>query len=62
LLLTLNFLLLNSEDTNAKTLDRLELKQFILLAIKERICKNNVLVVAKIVKKGTKKAQIFKES
>jgi hypothetical protein len=32
-----------------------------LNAIKERICKNNVLVARRTVKKTTKKAQVFKE-
>jgi hypothetical protein len=38
-----------------------ELKKWILNVIKERICKNNVLVVRKMVNKTSKKAQVFKE-
>jgi hypothetical protein len=37
-------------------LEQLELKKWILNIIKERICKNNVLVVHKIVNKTSKKA------
>ena len=37
-------------------LEQLELKKWILNAIKERICKNNILVAHKIVYKTSKKA------
>jgi hypothetical protein len=37
-------------------IDKLELKEFILTALKQRVCKNNILVAARIVKKTTKKA------
>jgi hypothetical protein len=36
--------------------DKLKLKEFILIALKQCICKNNILVAARIVKKTTKKA------
>ena len=40
---------------------QLELETWILNAIKEHICKNNVLVAHRMVRKTSKKAQIFKE-
>ena len=38
-----------------------ELEKFILTAIEQRIRKNNILVASRIVKKASKKAQVFKE-
>ena len=49
-------------NPNTKLLkDVLKLEKLILNAIKEQIRKNNVLVASRMVKKTTKKAQIFKE-
>jgi hypothetical protein len=36
------------------------LKKWILTAIEERVCKNNILVAGRMVKKTAKNAQIFK--
>jgi hypothetical protein len=47
-------------DTDIKkayaNINKLKLKEFILITLKQRICKNNILVVARIVKKTTNKA------
>jgi hypothetical protein len=40
--------------------DRPELEKWILTAIEERVCKNNILVAGRIVCRTAKKAQIFK--
>jgi hypothetical protein len=40
--------------------NRLEAKKWILTAIKEHVCKNNIVVANKIVRKTSKKAYIFK--
>ena len=37
-------------------MDKLKLKEFILTALKQYICKNNILVIARIVKKTIRKA------
>jgi hypothetical protein len=57
-----------SDDANASDADptvpnnQPVLKEFILTAIEQQIRKNNVKVASRMVKKTTKKAQIFKES
>jgi hypothetical protein len=47
-------------DTNVNkayaNINKLILKEFILTALEQRIHKNNILVIAKIVKKTTRKA------
>jgi hypothetical protein len=47
----------NTEDEEPA----IELEKWIFNAIELRIYKNNVLVAEQIVKKGAKKAQVFKE-
>jgi hypothetical protein len=51
----------NLDKSLRDELEQLELEKWILNAIEERICKNNVLVARKMVNKTAKKAQVFKE-
>jgi hypothetical protein len=46
----------SNKDINNKVLETPELELFIILAIKEQVRKNNMLVATKIKKKSAKKA------
>jgi hypothetical protein len=52
---------LDPNESLKNDLEQLELETWILNAIEERIHKNNALVACRMVRKTSKKAQIFKE-